>query len=610
MQICTIGSVPVVCAAGLGGDTARRVTFQGEIAESRWPLRELDDAFPSDWSSYEYLVLEIKPSLPQRFYLRIHTAGGLRALRLQPIGQGAWLRITLPLRFFRGRDQFGHDLASANNRPRRSFWFSTSGPFGNLDAVEAIEFRMEYPIAEPTLDIRLLGLAKEDPGSDILATLPVVDRFGQWGPVDWPDKAHSLEELRAAWEEEERELAGARVNASRYGGYLERRVEGSGYFRVEEIDGRWWLVDPDGYLFLSTGPNVVRPAMATPIAGRKAYFEELPPEIEDDNASFYTWNVQRRFGEGWLSKWEDLTVRRLAAWGLTTIGNWSHDYTKPLKPYVAVVQHWQRTAPYLGLPDVYADAFARDMDAAAAEECGPRREDPYLLGYFIGNEPPWPGREAEVMDMILSGPMTATRREAERLLATGDSPERRVGFVHQAFRDSLEIINAAIRKHDPNHLNLGLRFGRNPGEEIIRMASVFDVYSLNVYAYEPTAQLELAHRLSGRPVLIGEFHIGVPGNGLGAGLVQARDQGERGAAYRYYVEQALAVPSAIGAHWFQWVDQPPTGRMDGENYNIGFIDGLDRPHRQLVEAARETHSRLYAVHAGLEAPFSDKPKPH
>ena len=40
---------------------------------------------------------------------------------------------------------------------------------------------------------------------------------------------------------------------------------------------------------------------------------------------------------------------------------------------------------------------------------------------------------------------------------------------------------------------------------------------------------------------------------------------------RAIVEQAAAFPAFIGSSWFQWVDQPSTGRMDGENYNIGFI---------------------------------------
>jgi len=32
------------------------------------------------------------------------------------------------------------------------------------------------------------------------------------------------------------------------------------------------------------------------------------------------------------------------------------------------------------------------------------------------------------------------------------------------------------------------------------------------------------------------------------------------------------LPYSLGAHWFAWRDEPVLGRMDGENYNIGFVD--------------------------------------
>ena len=97
---------------------------------------------------------------------------------------------------------------------------------------------------------------------------------------------------------------------------------------------------------------------------------------------------------------------------------------------------------------------------------------------------------------------------------------------------------------------------------------------------------------------MGEFHFAVPGRGLAAGLVQVRDQAERAAAF----------PAFIGSSWFQWIDQPCTGRMDGENYHIGLVDVTDRPYPELVEAMRATHRRLQAVHAGSSAPFDQKPR--
>ena len=87
-----------------------------------------------------------------------------------------------------------------------------------------------------------------------------------------------------------------------------------------------------------------------------------------------------------------------------------------------------------------------------------------------------------------------------------------------------------------------------------------------------------------------------------------RDQAERGTAYRYYVEQAASFPAFIGSSWFQWVDQPSTGRMDGENYNIGLVDVTDRPYEPLIDAMKTTHRRLQAVHAGKSAPFDVRPR--
>ena len=96
----------------------------------------------------------------------------------------------------------------------------------------------------------------------------------------------------------------------------------------------------------------------------------------------------------------------------------------------------------------------------------------------------------------------------------------------------------------------------------------------------------------------------MPGRGLAPGLVQVRNLAERGTAYRFYVEQAAAFPAFIGSSWFQWVDQPCTGRMDGENYNIGLVDVTDRPYADIIEAMRTTHQRLQTVHGGATAPFN------
>jgi hypothetical protein len=121
-------------------------------------------------------------------------------------------------------------------------------------------------------------------------------------------------------------------------------------------------------------------------------------------------------------------------------------------------------------------------------------------------------------------------------------------------------------------------------------------------------EIQKIYELTGLPVMIGEFHFGTPGRGLAAGLVQVKSLEERGVAYRYYVENTAAHPAIVGIHWFQWVDQPATGRMDGENYNTGFIDITDRPYDDLVEAMKHTNRRLLRIHSGKELPVTRKPE--
>ena len=480
---------------------------------------------------------------------------------------------------------------------------------------------MVSPLGKPAIEIRSVRLAKEDPGSDVLDRKPVVDQFGQWIPSDWPGKIRDLDQLRKQWADEEAGYHAGDFGYCQYGGYANTKARATGFFRVEQVDGKWWFVDPDGHLFFSTSVTGIGAGGGDArIKGREDFYASLPPADPEPGApgrraqfGFYTWNLQRRHGAEWGSKWVDLAVRRMESWGLNTVGNWSDSrlWDAHKKAYVVNLHGWGMETGYMGMPDVYSPEFPRIVDKSAAEQCAPRKGDPYLLGYFIANEPPWPGRESLVVDIILEKPPSAIQAEAKKFLAQGDTEERRKQFIYRAFEKYLSVINAAIRRHDPNHLNLGLRFGGSlPPAEMVKAAASFDVYSLNVYATNVNPKvMEQIYQVTGRPMIVGEFHFGVPGRGLAPGLVQTRDYQERGNAYRYYVEQAASFPAFIGSSWFQWVDQPATGRNDGENYNIGMVGVTDRPYGELVEAMKTTHRRLFAVHSGAEAPFDQKPRP-
>ena len=76
------------------------------------------------------------------------------------------------------------------------------------------------------------------------------------------------------------------------------------------------------------------------------------------------------------------------------------------------------------------------------------------------------------------------------------------------------------------------------------------------------------------------------------------DQEQRAVFYKYYVRQALKNPQIVGTHWFQYGDEPYTGRGDGENYQIGFVDVCDTPYPETIDAIRTMGYNLYSIRNG------------
>ena len=78
-------------------------------------------------------------------------------------------------------------------------------------------------------------------------------------------------------------------------------------------------------------------------------------------------------------------------------------------------------------------------------------------------------------------------------------------------------------------------------------------------------------------------------------LQTVNTQQERAAAYEKYIVSALQNPRMVGAHWFQFADQPTTGRFEGENFQIGFVSITDTPYETIIRKSREIGDKLYQL---------------
>lgn len=492
-----------------------------------------------------------------------------------------------------------------NNRQYKAHWLSNWANHIDLTQVASLAIRMS-PDREVTLRLGPLALEPGAAADEFRPGRPVVDAFGQWIGLEWPGKVRTAAELARLWAAEDAALEKPeRFAVSEYGGWSERREKATGFFHTAQVGGRWWLVDPAGHLFFSAGLDCVRYENATRVAGREALFSQLP-EASAETADFYQANARRRYGEAdFVSKWKAQQARRLRAWGFNTVANWSDAalFEEPAVPFVATVSVERGGRAWQGFPDVYSEAFRASAEQQAARQCARFRGEARLIGYFIGNEPRWPSRN--LIGLILGdAEPSATQAFARKFLEErGDTAAAREALMEALSRRYFGAVCAAIRKADPNHMILGIRWAGSAPDPVLRANDVFDVFSINIYAFEPARErIERIHALVKRPILIGEFHFGAPERGYAPSLVMVRDQAERGAAYQYYLERAAALPEVVGAHYFQFADQPVTGRFDGENYNIGFVNQLDAPYPEMVRFAQAAHRRMYRIHASEEPP--------
>ena len=566
---------------------------------------------PENWEKAEYLELELKLSDPARIGLMLNTGHGPSEITLLP-ASNARLKIDVPLTFYRKPNTEGSEMAALFSRSRPTGWYNIWGVnCGPLDRIDSIGFIINSPLEKVQLDIYSLTLANT-PHDEFIEPAVLVDKFGQWIPAKNDKKVRSLRELKAAWQKDDKKLADTEdLDRDKYGGFNNTKQKATGFFYTKKIDGKWWFVDPLGNLFLATGINGVSPGDYTRTKQRKYIFEEIPPvdfqkETEDAGSplvSFGEWNQKRRFGNNWKSKWKELAVKRMQTWGFNAI-NWSVPYLNDAVVYTKFLKGWGIEEGVMGFPDVYSKEFLARADKVAKEQCLPLREDPWMLGYFIGNEPVWPGMESRVADAILeSDKLPEMKKALQAFLKKGDTPERRKEFIHQSFIKFLNIINNAIKRYDPNHLTLGIRFGGdlNMEDKVIKMADIFDVFSFNAYLTEVShKKLDRVAKIMDKPILIGEFHFGVPGNGLNGGLQPVKNQQARADAYKHYVETAFSHPNVVSTFWYRWRDQPNTGRSDGENYNIGFVNVLGLQYDEIVNAAVKTHKHIFDTHRGTK----------
>ncbi len=580
-----------------------------------------------------------------------HTSG--MSLEARPAANGQPDVLTIPLDP-KAANPLRKALFGMRGYPRDPATLDSAVDLAHVESITLTFLRADHPRSVEIGNLRT-GDAVDMPADDLQRFFPFIDEFGQYIHAEWPGKLKSEDQLRARAVTEARELAAAGEPAdwNRYGGYTAGpKLQATGFFRTAKHDGKWWLVDPDGRLFWSHGVDCVRDNQDTPTDERDAWFAR-PLWKEPDFKQFVgvqhnvvrdyyqgkspaTFNIAganllRKYGREYKAASANIDHRRLRAWGLNTIANWSDAdiYLLHRTPYTATINTsapaLEGSSGYWGkFKDVFAPEFGQKLAANLEKEKDRSIGDPWCIGFFVDNELSW-GDEISLARAALASPVEQPAKVAflddlkkkygridqlnsawgtdhaswDALLASRHPPDaKRAGADLRAFNDRFcehyfATVRDALKLAAPNQLYLGCRFAWSNPRAVAIAARYCDVVSFNKYG-RTAADLHLPAPAD-KPIIIGEFHFGATDRGLfHPGLVRCADQADRAKAYRAYLASALHNPAIVGTGWFQYRNQPTTGRsLDGENFQIGLVDITDTPYPEMVQALRDVAAQVY-----------------
>ncbi len=433
------------------------------------------------------------------------------------------------------------------------------------------------------------------------------------------------------------------------------QAEPTGYFYTKQIGDAWWIIDPSGKGYYAVG------------IGHVSYSGE---NCERLGYAPYNVAVQKKYAS--RAAWGDATVQRFKEWGFNTLGELNdHDVLAHKYPSHTVFQCFgyvfaqrdglptPKEGVFAVFPNVFSPEWPKFCDDLARETCAPWKDDPWMLGYFVDNELTWggaigakwglfdaawqkpaadPAKQAW-LDFLKSRLSSAsefaanwgTEQASWEELAQSQQPfppmtplayEICNGWLKLVADRYFREVAASVRRHDPNHMILGVRFTTDVPDILDVVGQYCDAVTINYYPQmEPGKPLNqynidlLAkwHQQAGKPILISEwsfpsFDSGLPST-IGAGM-RVETQQQRAECWAAYQETLFKMPFIVGSNYFMWTDEPAWGISSNhrENTNYGLVDENDQPYLALVEKAKAINPQVYELHAKGEMPQGNAPR--
>jgi hypothetical protein len=404
-----------------------------------------------------------------------------------------------------------------------------------------------------------------------------------------------------------------------------------GFFHIENINRKWYLMSPDGAPFLMRGVNHYGDGTHMPVNLDQIYgdagewrksvrdrqlqwgFNYLPPSIgpsETDTEPIPpSSNAMGR---------PKFTGRKFRT------PEWPAKHFAEMEvPFTALLGRPKQYMAGPGLPDVFSREFRECVDKRCREFCAELKDNPNLIGYHFCHNPSWHPLGAAFFDwcnQIVTDGGEAKKEWAflmrkiygtvERWRETYSLPiesleevaqldfpmngnisaqnllRDKISFMKRVCAEWYKVYAGTVRKYDPNHLILGDRntVHLQPLSDwaVHIMAGHVDVLSINVMGPMPIAleEMEQVTRHWDGPILIADTGAGIYNGSYPKSTYMCRDIAEFEEVYSGYAGLGVDHPQVIGFGW--------CGYYETRSSRSGLVDAVtDEPDNEKIRVVKK-----------------------
>lgn len=377
---------------------------------------------------------------------------------------------------------------------------------------------------------------------------------------------------------------GAAKDTDHYGGLRAIKTRATGWFRVEQINGRWMFVTPDGHGYLALGANHVGKYLNVQAAEMG-----LMKRVDNDRAKAAAFL---------LKGMRDMGLNAGEAYNPKT-----PELQKEL-PWVADVRF---PAPSKFAFDVFDPKFRKKLHNSVIQQCRKYRDDPMILGIACADLPVWDKRRIRYFEKLPANAPGA--KELKRHRAAGKSDNAFLGHVAETLYGQLR---QAFRQGAPNHLFFGERFYlRSAPDEVIRaVGKNVDVFCTQALILSPQRPPEWQlfqpdgydheHKLiGGKPMLVidwaAPFSLGKTFTNK-SGTIKAQEIAAREAAN--WLRAAMARPYLIGVFKCQLIGLHGNDKQFNNRSRRTYLKDNGDPFEIRTEITRKAHADALKIGYG------------